>query len=88
MKQGRPSAVGPPSGEPAVVGAAVSAAVVSSEDVPVLIVCSLRRPERTNSGLAGPTGLPMKVKRAEWSRNGTGPGSKLWRGQETGGGRR
>ena len=47
MKQGRPSAVGSPSSDPAAAGAALSATVVSSEDVPVLIVYSLRYPENS-----------------------------------------
>ena len=45
MKQGRPSTVGSPPSGPATADATLAAAVVSSEDVPVLISYSPVYPE-------------------------------------------
>ena len=63
MKPGRPSAVGSPSSVPAAAGAALSAAMVSCEDVPVLIVCSLVYRSELTPVVAGLSGPVMKVQR-------------------------
>jgi hypothetical protein len=70
MKQGRPSAVGSPSGESSAARGSVSAALASSEDVPVLIVTPSCAQDLLTAVLSGLTELVMNVKLAEWSGNG------------------
>src|ERR1700677_1544373 len=67
MKQGRPSAVGSPSGESSAARGSLSAALASSEDVPVLIVAALCH-RRTNPRYPAVAGLLLAYAAPELRR--------------------